>query len=140
VTWSYYRESDDDEDSEDSDSRVDILLPALLIWSSASHTWIWLMLDEREGKRDKVYELSYTPQRVLGEDGDDELDGVYSGWIEWQRHRWEEIEEAAKMPQKKEVWPRLYAHIGRKKKRGPIPAQAWIRRDEPGYVRVYPQY
>jgi len=67
-------------------------MPGLLVRSSYNeHTW--LMLDEREGKRDKVYELADSPTVIRGE-GDD-YDVVHANWIEFQRATWARIERAA---------------------------------------------
>lgn len=67
-------------------------MPGLLVRSSYNeHTW--LILDEREGKRDKVYELADSPTVIRGE-GDD-YDVVHANWIEFQRATWARIERAA---------------------------------------------
>jgi hypothetical protein len=45
------------------------LMPGLLVRSSVNG-YTWLMLDEQEGKRDKVYQLAESRSIIRGENGD----------------------------------------------------------------------
>jgi hypothetical protein len=87
------------------------------------------MLDEREGKRDKVYVL---PESLIqGVDGDEDEVRVFPNWIEWLRFKWEIIEEEAKESgHTRRNWRREETPPPRD-----IPAKDWLRRDEPGYLQ-----
>lgn len=70
-------------------------VPALLVWStSTSDSYIWLVLNERDELRDKVYDIGFELDKLLCPEGD-VCDKVYSGWVEWLRHVWNEMETAA---------------------------------------------
>jgi hypothetical protein len=108
------------------ETRVWDMLPALLVWTSR-FSYIWLALDERESMCGKVYELCRNRHCIVGEDVSYEHGVSYSGWIEWQRQRWQRIEEAAEDPQNENwrvVFPYRSSHKFNK------PGMSWTRRNE----------
>jgi hypothetical protein len=68
-------------------------LPGILVWTDP-HCRTWLILDQSEGKRDKVYTLAGDEDILRGDDGDD-FDAAYLDWFQWLRELWRLIESAA---------------------------------------------
>jgi hypothetical protein len=70
-------------------------VPALLVWSTSRYNdYVWLVLDERDKIRDRVYDICTEVHVIIGPDGD-EGDKVYLGWVEWLRYVWNKMETAA---------------------------------------------
>jgi hypothetical protein len=67
-------------------------LPGILVWTDR-HCRTWLILDQREGKRGKVYTLAGDEDVLRGDDGDD-FDTAYLDWVQWLRELSKSIESA----------------------------------------------
>ena len=70
-------------------------IPALFIFHGQQKT-IWLMLDERESLRDKVYTLAEGGHSLFGEKGNSDWDTIDDNWVEYQKRTWGIIELWAK--------------------------------------------
>jgi hypothetical protein len=68
-------------------------LPGILVCTDPDSR-TWLILDQREGKRDKVYRLAGDEDVLRGDDGDD-FDQTYLDWVQWLRELWRLIESSA---------------------------------------------
>jgi hypothetical protein len=99
------------------------LMPALLVRSSING-YTWLMLDEREGKRDKVYQIAEKVSVIRGEDGDD-FDIVHENWIDFQRAMWRGIEKAAAFKGKRRGQPPI-GQLTRGRGPSKFPVRAWV--------------
>jgi hypothetical protein len=97
-------------------------LPGILVWTTP-HSRTWLILDQREGNRDKVYNIAGDEDTLRG-DGDD-FDDAYPDWVQWLRGLWRSIESAAECSPTKV--PGLI-HKPRTSIR--IPATPWRMRDQ----------
>ena len=99
-------------------------LPGILVWTDP-YSRLWLVLDQREGKHNKVYELDGDEDILRGVDGY-HLDLVHLGWVEWQRSMWGRIEATAENG----LTRRPRTTFGRRVHRPPrfatrIPARPW---------------
>jgi hypothetical protein len=70
-------------------------IPALFIFHHKNAT-VWLMLDERDTLRNKVYTFFEGGNVLWDEDGSTEWDDIDADWIGWQRRTWNIIEAAAR--------------------------------------------
>jgi hypothetical protein len=107
-------------------SILEDLMPALLVRSSING-YTWLMLDEREGKRDKVYQIAESVSVIRGEDGDD-FDIVHENWIDFQRAMWKGIEKAAAFKGERRRGQPPSGRLTRGGGPSKFPARAWVVR------------
>ncbi|EDR00771.1 uncharacterized protein LACBIDRAFT_295701 [Laccaria bicolor S238N-H82] len=71
-------------------------IPALFIFHALQET-VWLMLDERDSLRDKVFTLSQGGSDLFDEEGESEdYDIIDDDWIGWQKRTWGRMELWAK--------------------------------------------
>jgi F-box-like len=75
---------------DDTSTAPDERIPGLLVRSSCNG-YTWLMLDEREWLRDKVFQVEDT---IIWKEVDEE-DIIHENWIEFQKAMWRRIEKAA---------------------------------------------
>jgi hypothetical protein len=115
--------------SDDPSSRVVLeeCLPGILVWTD-HHSSTWLILDQREGKRDKVYQLDGDEDVLRGDDGDD-FDHAYLDWVQWLRELWRLIESTAD-PTPCPTKDRRPIHKPVLATRTPAAATPWRMRDE----------
>ncbi|EDR00816.1 uncharacterized protein LACBIDRAFT_313023 [Laccaria bicolor S238N-H82] len=117
-------------------------IPALFIFHGQQST-VWLMLDERESLRDKVYTLVEGGNSLFDEKGDSDWDIIDDNWVEYQKRTWGRIELWAKwradknlpimrledMPQNTSFGERPM--FTKSFRRGELQAHTWRERDEP---------
>lgn len=113
------------------------------IGDSGQQSTVWLMLDERESLRDKVYTLVEGGNSLFDEKGDSDWDIIDDNWVEYQKRTWGRIELWAKwradknlpimrledMPQNTSFGERPM--FTKSFRRGELQAHTWRERDEP---------
>jgi len=107
-------------------------LPGILVCTHPSSR-TWLILDQREGKRDKVYEIAGDEDILRGDDGDD-FDHAYLDWVQWLRELWRSIESAADPT----YCPTVVRHpIHKPGLATRIPATPWRMRDQAPWIMAH---